>query len=140
MSLGYCGKCMLIDEDNGMAIYSYSGENWNDEGVSKSGDIKLQDGVIIINKCCLEEPEIHRKLLKMPSGKKRMIEKRIICSPSIAKHIHDGNIIIEKPCKNDFARDGYSSIKYYLAYHLLYKIFETYQKEGKLPDFEVFVQ
>lgn len=45
LSLGYCGKCKLIYQDDNVVRYVYSGENWNDEK-SISGDIDLLDGEI----------------------------------------------------------------------------------------------
>ena len=35
MSLGYTGMCKKELEDDELVIYSYSGENWNDNGKSK---------------------------------------------------------------------------------------------------------
>ena len=93
MSLGYCGKCKLIEQNDVIVRYAYSGENWNDNN-SLSGDIDLLDGIICIFKSGLEEPEIHIKNKKMPSGKRTSFEKRIVHTPAIEKHIVDGDIII----------------------------------------------
>lgn len=82
MSLGYVGSCNLIYEDDKRVIYSYAGENWNDTN-SKVGDIDLQDGEFTIYKRCLEEPEIHEKIVKLPSHRKKKIVKRIIHVPHI---------------------------------------------------------
>lgn len=71
MSLGYTGMCKKELEDDEVVIYSYSGENWNDGGKSKNGDSLLCDGRFTIYKDCLEEPEIHAKLKRMPSGSKK---------------------------------------------------------------------
>lgn len=57
MSIGYVGKCRIEIEDDEVAIYSYSGENWNDGGKSQRGDRELYDGSFIIYKDCLDEPE-----------------------------------------------------------------------------------
>lgn len=139
MSLGYCGKCKLVYQDDEIARYAYARENWNDNE-SVAGDMNLLDGVIAIYKKCLEEPEIHIKKKKTASGKKVTYEKRIIHTPSIGMHIEDGNIVIEKKCKNEFNRSESNDVKCYLAYRLLVKIFEAYQKDGVLPSEECFLQ
>ena len=139
MSFGYCAKCKLIEQNDEIARYAYSGENWNDNN-SQSGDIDLLDGVICIFKRCLEEPEIHIKNKKMPSGKSTSFEKRIVHIPAIGKHIADGNIVIEKKCKNEFMRVTVSEVDGYLASYLLVKVFEKYQRGGILPEEESFIQ
>ena len=50
MSLGYIGICKKVAEDDSIVIYSYAGENWNDDGKSKRGDSQLQDGMFTIYK------------------------------------------------------------------------------------------
>lgn len=138
MSLGYTGMCKKVLEDKDIAIYSYAGENWNDEN-SKSGDTTLQDGSFIIYKECLEKPEIHIKTKKMPSGRKKTIEKRITHTPDIVKHMENGKIVIEKECKNAFKRSSNMKLDY-IAYCLLVNIFESYQMDGQLPEEERFIQ
>ena len=76
LSLGYCGKCKLIYQDNNIARYVYFGENWNDEN-SISGDINMLDGVICIYKKCLEEPEVQIKVKKFSSGKNILMKKEL---------------------------------------------------------------
>ena len=139
LSLGYCGKCKLIEQNDDDVRYSYSGENWNREN-SRAGDIDLLDGVICVFKRCLEEPEIHINNKKMPSGKRKIIEKRIVHTPAIEKHIADGDIVIEKKCKNEFKRMITSEVDCYIAHMLLNRIFETYQRDGELPKEESFLQ
>ena len=120
MSLGYVGKCNKISEDEKIVIYSYAGENWNDNGKSKQGDRFLQDGRFIIYKECLEIKKAHI---------------------TVTKHIIDGKIIIEKECKNAFRRDICENISIdYIAYILLTNIFKKYQEEGNLPETEAFIQ
>lgn len=133
MSLGYIGKAKKMDEDEKYVIYLYSGENWNDKN-SESGDVDLLDGEILINKKCLEEPIIHTKIKK-----KKIYEKRIVHTVNIQKYIDDGEIVIQKKCKNEFHRSGYSEIDYF-AYMLLNKIFEEYQKVGELLEEVSFIQ
>lgn len=46
----------------------------------------------IIYKSCFVEPEIHKKLKRMPSGRKKLIEKKIIVLPNIAEFIESERI------------------------------------------------
>lgn len=141
MSLGYCGTCIKVMEDEKTVIYSYAGENHNDGGKSKSGDSLAQDGIIFINKCCLEEPEIHSKMKRTASGRKHLVTKRITHIPSICAHVRNSDIIIEKECKNAFRRSTLDSIPLdYIAYCLLIHIFLRYQEDGILPEQESFIQ
>ena len=139
MSLGYTGMCKKELEDDELVIYSYSGENWNDNGKSKSGDILLYDGSFVIYKDCLEEPEIHTKLKKMPSGRKKIIEKRITHVPDIIEYVNDKRIVVEKECKNAF-RQGMTMPIDYIAYLLILHVFERFQLDGVLPEKESFIQ
>lgn len=58
MSLGYVGHARLEAEDTEIAIYSYTGENWNvqDEAIRKRLESAI--GQITIDKSCLIEPEL----------------------------------------------------------------------------------
>ena len=139
LSLGYCGKCKLIMRDENVVHYAYSGENWNDSN-SIVGDIDMLDGELIIYKRCLEEPEVHVRVKRLPSGKKSAFKKRVIHIPAIRQHIANGDIIIEKKCENEFQRVGTSEGDCYLADMLLLKIFEAYQRDGVLPSEKSFLQ
>lgn len=139
MSLGYIGMCKKELEDDEIAIYSYAGENWNDGRKSKSGDSFLCDGSFIIYKECLEETEIHRKFKKMPSGRKKIIEKRIPHAPDIIEYVNDKRIIVEKECKNAF-RCGETIPIDYIAYLLILHVIERYQLDGELHEKESFIQ
>ena len=139
MSLGYTGMCKKELEDDEMVIYSYSGENWNDGGKSKSGDSLLYDGSFIIYKECLEEPEIHTKLKRMPSGRKKIVEKRITHTLELSKYLETKKVFVESECKNAFRRGATMPIDY-IAYRLILHIFERYQLDGVLPEIESFIQ
>ena len=137
MSLGYVGICRKAAEDDEMTIYTYAGENWND-GRSQSGDALLQDGVIVICKRCLEEPEINTHIRRRPSGRKYTEVKRITHVPSLGTHLKNGDIVIEKECKNAFRKPSYAPVDY-IALRLLYRIFKAYQETGELPEKEMFI-
>lgn len=138
MSLGYIGLCKKILEDEQVVIYSYAGENWNDGGKSKTGDVHLQDGMITIYKDCLEQVDVHRHIKKTPSGRKKTIEKRIVTIPSLDDYIKSERIVIDQECKNAF-RCGSMKVDY-IAYRLLLHIFKRYQTGDELPDEERFIQ
>ena len=138
MSIGYVGKCRMEMEDDEVAIYSYSGENWNDGGKSQRGDRELYDGSFIIYKDCLEEPEIHIKRKKMPSGRTKLVEKRIVHFPNLFEHLENRKIVIEKECKNAFKVQEMPID--FIASQLLLHVFERYQLEGELPEKEMFFQ
>lgn len=139
MSLGYEGVCKLVDQDNEIAIYAYSGANYNENCDEQKTHRLDYDGVIMIHKRCLEEPEIHTSIKRRPSGRKYESVKRITHVPRIGDHIRCGDIVIEKECRNAFRR-GNSSEKDYIALAILIKIFEFYQKNGHLPEKEGFIQ
>jgi hypothetical protein len=137
MSLGYEGVCKLVDQDNELAIYAYSGADWANP--AHRNHIRDYDGIILIYKQCLEEPEIHTRMQRRSSGRKYESIKIITHIPDINKHIMDGNIIIDRECKNAIRR-GSGSIVDYIAHKLLLKIFVYYQEKGVLPEIAAFVQ
>lgn len=138
MSLGYQGVCKMIMQDEEMCVYAYSGLNVNDNFKFGKAHSRDYDGEIVIYKRCLEEPEIHTKIKRRPSGRKYEEVKRITHFPLIASHIEHGDIVIEKECINAFRR--YTLDVDYIAYRLLIKIFLYYQQKGFLPEQECFIQ
>jgi len=139
MSLGYEGVCKLVDQDDELVIYAYSGANYNENYEEQKLHRLDYDGVIMIHKRCLEEPEIQRKMKRRPSGRKFESVKRIVLFPNISDHIKNGDIVIEKECHNAFRRYSTMSVDY-IAHLLLIKIFEFYQENGRLPEKEGFIQ
>lgn len=136
MSLGYLGRARLLEEDEEVAIYEYSGENWNDEN-SISGDSLLYDGLILIKKSSLEGPEIHKRIKKMPNHRKKRVIKRITHFVDVEQKIKNGDIEIIKDCKNEFSR---FSLDRYIAIYLLHIIYKEYQELGSLPKSTAFIQ
>ena len=137
MGIGYEGFCKLADQDDEIAIYTYSGADINDNFDLRKKHLLDYDGVIVIYKRCLEEPEIHTKTVRRPSGRKYERVKRITHVPNILRHIKNGDIVIEKECFNAFRRCGWVDVDY-IAYNLLYYIFVYYQEKGCLPEDEMF--
>ena len=136
MSLGYVGHARLEAEDTEIAIYSYTGENWNvrDEAIRKRFESTI--GQITIDKSCLIEPELHSKVRRMPNGRKKLVEKRIIRHPDISELISDGSIVVDELCGVDAEA---SDCRPCIYIRLLRIIFESYQLNGRLPEKEGFI-
>lgn len=97
MSRGFGAHADLVAQDNETVIYQYGGYNLNEPEFEN--EKQLYDGLITISRSCFAEPEIHEKLKKMPSGRKKLITKRIPVSVDYPQMISDGRIIIEN-CSN----------------------------------------
>ena len=136
MSLGYVGHARLEAEDTEIAIYSYTGENWNvrDEAIRKRFESTI--GQITIDKSCLIEPELHSKVRRMPNDRKKLVEKRIIRHPDISELISDGSIVVDELCGVDAEA---SDCRPCIYIRLLRIIFESYQLNGRLPEKEGFI-
>lgn len=75
MSRGIGAFAKKVLEDDTSVLYEYGAYNWNE---SKYQNLeRIRDGSIWIPKSCFSEPEIHEKLKRIPSGRKRMVIKRI---------------------------------------------------------------
>ena len=90
MSMGYGARATLVLEDAETAIYTYGGFNW-DIPSCKNPDY-VQDGLLTIPRDCLPESEIHARWRRMPSGKKRWIEKRVPVMVDVCGMIREGRI------------------------------------------------
>lgn len=136
MSLCYAGHAWLEVEDDAIAIYSYTGENWNvrDEGVRSA--LESEEGRFTISKSCLIELAMHRKVERLPDGGKGRVEKAIVKNPDLAEMMDRGDIVVDKLCGVDTEAFGYRP-SIYLC--LLRYIFESYQLNGQLPEKEGFV-
>lgn len=133
MSLGYVGHARLEAEDAEIAIYSYTGENWNVQDDAMRKRLESTIGQFTIDKSCLIEPELRSKVRKMPNGRKKFVEKRIVRHPDISELISDGSIVVDELCGVDAETSGYRPRIYM---RLLRLIFESYQLNGRLPEKE----
>ena len=138
MSLGFCGKAVLAAEDDRMAIYRYSGENWNALDESR-GNIQMLDGELFIQKSSLVEPEIHIRIRKTLSHRRILTEKRIHQAVNVSGLIKSGYIEIKPSAVEQSMQSADGEARMYFAIQLLRKIFASYQEKGKLPDSCVFV-
>lgn len=92
----------------------------------------IYDGMITISRGCFAEPEIHEKLKKMPSGRKKLITKRIPVDVDYPRMISEGRIVIEN-YSNCWHCSPESNVDV-MALHILFKLFMQYQEEGKMPE------
>lgn len=131
MSRGIGAYANLILEDEKTVMYEYGGYNLNEPEYRNENHI--YDGTITISRDCFIEPEIHEKLKKMPSGRKKLIIKRVPVSVDYPQMISDGRIVIEN-CSNCWQCTPNENIDV-MALHLLFYLFRQYQEEGKMPEY-----
>ena len=131
MSRGIGARANLVLEDEKTVMYEYGGYNLNEPEYRNEDHV--YDGTITISRDCFAEPEIHAKLKKMPSGRKKLIIKRIPVSVDYPKMISDGRSIIEN-CSNCWQCTPDENIDV-MALHILFYLFRQYQEEGKMPEY-----
>lgn len=132
MSRGIGAHANLVLQDENTVIYEYGGYNLNEEQFRNKEQV--YDGTITIQKDCFLEPEIHEKLKKMPSGKKKLITKRIPVDVDYPKYIEEGLITIEN-CSNCWKTTDDEKHIDVMALHILFYLFLKYQEQGELPEY-----
>lgn len=131
MSRGIGAFVKLVLEDSETVIYEFGSYNLND--ARNYNEEHICDGIITIARNCFAEPEIHEKMKKMPSGRKKLIIKRIPVHVDYNKMISDGRIVIEN-CSNCW--ECYSNRNTdIMATPILFYLFLQYQIDGKLPEY-----
>lgn len=131
MSLGQGGLANKILEDEETVIYEYGGyctcipESRNEN--------RVLDGSITIPKSCFAEPEIHEKIKKMPSGRRKPITKRIPVDVDYRKMIADGLIQVEN-CGSCWQVTDDGKRVDVMACLILSHIFREYQETGEIPE------
>ena len=130
MSRGIGARANLVLEDEKTVMYEYGGYNLNEPEYRNEDHV--YDGTITISRDCFAEPEIHEKLKKMPSGRKKLIIKRIPVSVDYPQMISDGRII--ENCSNCWQCTPDENIDV-MALHILFYLFRQYQEEGKMPEY-----
>ena len=75
MSRGIGAHANLVLQDDKTVIYGYGGYNLSEE--KYRNEAHIYDGTITIQRSCFLEAEIHEKIKKMPSGKKKLVTKRV---------------------------------------------------------------
>lgn len=131
MSIGIGAHATLILQDKEMVLYEYGGYNLNNKAFWNR--THGYDGYITIQRSCFVEPEIHEKRKKMPSGKKKVITKRISVNVDYRKMIIDGFIEVEN-CSNCWKTTEDEKHIDVMALRILHQIFQEYQKESRIPE------
>ena len=119
----------LIAADDTMLIYSYCCYNVNNDDWREMQ--KMEDGEIFIDRAALVEPEIHRKMKRMPSGRKMLIEKRVPRDYSFSDMLGAGQVTIKNASGTWMkSPDGIDL----MACKMLYKFFREYQETGVIQE------
>lgn len=125
--MGYCGFANKVVEDEKMVIYSYCCYHI---GEDKWQEMKEKwDGEIYISRDAFIEPEIHEKIKRMPSGKKKLVTKRIPRNVWPKDLINEGKLIVKNASgtwKTD--EDGID----FIAGYLVMKLIDEYQLTGSI--------
>ena len=131
MSIGYGGSARIVMKDEKTVMYEYAPYNLNDKDY-KNGN-RIYDGLIIISKDALVEPEIHEKLKRMPSGRKKHIVRRVRSNVDYSALLAAGKIIVENSryCWNFTGANEDIGM---IAMRIILHIFDQYQDEGILPE------
>ena len=79
------------------------------------------------------EPEIHEKLKRMPSGRKKQMVKRIRRAVDYSALLDAGKIIIENSCYC-WHLVGTEKNSGMMAMRMVFRICDHYQDEGTLPE------
>ena len=128
MSIGYEGYANFVKIDNNIIIYEYRCGNQNKKDYEKFKDIN--DGKIYIEKDALVEPEIHEKLIKTKSGRKKTIIKRIKREVDFKELFNSGKIKVENASGTWKVTEAGICI---MAQTIIFEIFDKYQEEGEIP-------
>lgn len=128
MSLGYGGYANLVQHDNTLVMYCYSCYNINNDGYKKFKE--SPDGELYIGRNAFVEPEIREKIKKMPSGKKKMITKRIKKDVPFGELFDMGKIKVKNA--GGTWETNVSGVDI-IALKILLRIFDEYQETGEIP-------
>ncbi len=128
MSMGYGTYAHLIDEDETMVMYSYCCYDVCDPDYPRLKE--TEDGEIYVSRDSFVEPDIHRKLKRMPSGRKKVIEKRIPRDVDYQKLCSEGKIKIKNAGGTWMINSDGADV---MAFHLIFRLFDEYQRHGTIP-------
>lgn len=131
MSRGFGGSARIVLQDENTAVYEYAPFNLNEPEYRNSEH--TYDGLITISKDSMVEPEIHEKLKRMPSGRKKLIVKRIRRDVNYSALLDAGKITIENSCYCWHLVGTEKNIGM-IAMRIVFRIYDHYQDEGTLPE------
>ena len=118
---------MLADDT--LTVYAYCCYNINNDDYEYFQ--KKEDGELYIDRDAFVEPEIHEKMKKTASGRKKLIVKRIIRDVPFEKLFESGKIQVKNA--SGTWKTTVSGIDF-MALQILFKMFDEYQETGKLPE------
>lgn len=131
MSRGFGGAARIVLQDDNTVVYEYVPFNLNDPAYRN--DEHIYDGLLTISKDSMVEPEIHEKLKRMPSGKKKLIVKRIRRDVDYSALLDSGKIAIENS-RFCWRLVGTEKNIGMMAMKIIFRIYDHYQDEGTLPE------
>ena len=133
MSIGFKACADLFISDGSGFLYLYACCNLNPPETRDTA-WETEDGEIWISRDSLPEPEIHEKIRRMPSGRKKLIVKRIHRWPSVTELIAEGKIIVRNSGGTWRTVESVDM----MAIRLINSILMDYQEKGIVPE-HVFV-
>lgn len=131
MSRGFGGSARIVLQDENTVVYEYAPFNLNEPEYRNSEHI--YDGLITISKDSMVDPEIHEKLKRMPSGRKKLIVKRIRRDVDYSALLAAGKITIENS-RYCWRLVGTEKNIGMMAMRIIFRIYDHYQDEGTLPE------
>lgn len=131
MSIGIGAIAHLILCADKTVAYQYGSYNLNKEKFRNAE--RICDGCISIKRSCFVEPNIHTKIKKMPSGRKKLIFKRVNVSVDYANMINDGLILVEN-CSNCWETTSDKNILI-LWHYTSSSMFSKISNEGAIPKY-----
>lgn len=131
MSRGFGGSARIVLQDENTVVCEYAPYNLNEPEYRNSEH--TFDGLITISKDSIVEPEIHEKLKRMPSGRKKLIVKRIRRDVDYSALLAAGKITIENSryCWHLVGTEKNIGM---IAKRIVFRIYDYYQDEGTLPE------
>ncbi len=129
MSIGFQARANLVCSDESGFLYSYACCNLNLKEKCQVAWEK-EDGEIWILRNALIEPEIHEKIRRLPSGRKKTVIKRIPHWAPVEQLITEGKITV-KNANGTWETEGMVDM---MAIHLIQNVFQDYQVQGTMPD------
>ena len=131
MSRGFGGSAKIVLQDENTVVYAYAPFNLNEPDYRNSDHV--YDGIITISKAAMVEPDIHEKIKRMPSGRKKLVVKRIRRDVDYGALIKAGKIAVENSryCWHFIGEEKNIGM---MAMHIIFSIYDRYQDEGALPE------
>ena len=129
MSIGFKASANLVTSDNEGFLYGYTCCNLNLKDNRQSA-CAADDGEIWISRDALLEPEIHERIQRLPSGRKKTMIKRIPQWVPVRELIVKGKISVKNSGRTWETEDSVDI----MALRILENIFREYQVQGIIPE------